>query len=142
MVAPGICHVKARLVDLIASSGIENATSAQPKNLAPRLRSFGGVAGDETTSPALSQATKQHHYLANQSPLSSVITLQHPVLCFADCQQRRSDMRHEMLYLFLPSRAIQKGYAESAFCDACRGLSGCKLQVNYTPHNRKMHTLW
>ena len=40
--------------DLIGSSGIENATSAQPKNLAsaPRLsplRSFGGVAGDETT---------------------------------------------------------------------------------------------
>ena len=32
MVAPGICHVKARLVDLIGSSGIENATSAQPKN--------------------------------------------------------------------------------------------------------------
>ena len=29
MVAPGICHVKARLVDLIGSSGIENATSAQ-----------------------------------------------------------------------------------------------------------------
>ena len=55
MVAPGICHVKARLVDLIGSLGIENATSAQPKNLAsaPRLsplRSFGGVAGDETTS--------------------------------------------------------------------------------------------
>ena len=54
MVAPGICHVKARLVDLIGSSGIENATSAQPKNLAsaPRLsplRFFGGVAGDETT---------------------------------------------------------------------------------------------
>ena len=53
MVAPGICHVKARLVDLIGSSGIENATSAQPKNLAsaPRLsplRFFGGVAGDET----------------------------------------------------------------------------------------------
>ena len=53
MVAPGICHVKARLVDLIGSSGIKNATSAQPKNLAsaPRLsplRSFGGVAGDET----------------------------------------------------------------------------------------------
>ena len=47
MVAPGIYHVKARLV------GIENATSAQPKNLAsaPRLsplRFFGGVAGDET----------------------------------------------------------------------------------------------
>ena len=45
--------MKARLVDLIGSSGIENATSAQPKNLAsaPRrspLRSFGGVAGDET----------------------------------------------------------------------------------------------
>ena len=44
--------MKARLVDLIGSSGIENATSAQPKNLAcaPRLspfRSFGGVAGDE-----------------------------------------------------------------------------------------------
>ena len=34
MVAPGICHVKGRLVDLIGSSGIENATSAQPKNLA------------------------------------------------------------------------------------------------------------
>ena len=55
MVAPGICHVKARLVDLIGSSGIENATSAQPKNLAsaPRLsplRFFGGVAGDETMS--------------------------------------------------------------------------------------------
>ena len=55
MVAPGICHVKARLVDLIGSSGIENATSAQPKNLAsaPRLsplRFFGGVAGDETRS--------------------------------------------------------------------------------------------
>ena len=55
MVAPGICHVKARLVDLIGSSGIENATSAQPKNLAsaPRLspfHSFGGVAGDETTA--------------------------------------------------------------------------------------------
>ena len=54
MVAPGICHVKARLVDLIGSSGIENATSAQPKNLvsAPRrspLPFFGGVAGDETT---------------------------------------------------------------------------------------------
>ena len=54
MVAPGIYHVKARLVDLIGSSGIENATSAQPKNLAsaPRLsplRFFGGVAGDETT---------------------------------------------------------------------------------------------
>ena len=54
MVAPGICHVKARLVDLIGSSGIENATSAQPKNLAsaPRLsplRFFGGVAGDETS---------------------------------------------------------------------------------------------
>ena len=53
MVAPGIYHVKARLVDLIGSSGIENATSAQPKNLAsaPRLsplRFFGGVAGDET----------------------------------------------------------------------------------------------
>ena len=53
MVAPGICHVKARLVDLIGSSGIENATSAQPKNLAsaPRLspvRFLGGVAGDET----------------------------------------------------------------------------------------------
>ena len=45
--------MKARLVDLIGSSGIENATSAQPKNLAsaPRLsplRFFGGVAGDET----------------------------------------------------------------------------------------------
>ena len=55
MVAPGIYHVKARLVDLIGSSGIENATSAQPKNLAsaPRLsplRFFGGVAGDETSS--------------------------------------------------------------------------------------------
>ena len=54
MVAPGICHVKAHLVDLIGSSGIENATSAQPKNLAsaPRLSPllfFGGVAGDETT---------------------------------------------------------------------------------------------
>ena len=53
MVAHGICHVKARLVDLIGSSGIENATSAQPKNLAcaPRLSplcSFGGVAEDET----------------------------------------------------------------------------------------------
>ena len=53
MVAPGICHVKAHLVDLIGSSGIENATSAQPKNLAsaPRLSPlpfFGGVAGDET----------------------------------------------------------------------------------------------
>ena len=53
MVAPGIYHVKARLVDLIGSSGIENATSAQPKNLAsaPRLSPlwfFGGVAGDET----------------------------------------------------------------------------------------------
>ena len=34
MVAPGICHVKAHLVDLIGSSGIENPTSAQPKNLA------------------------------------------------------------------------------------------------------------
>ena len=49
----GSYHVKARLVDLIGSSGIENATSAQPKNLAsaPRLsplRFFGGVAGDET----------------------------------------------------------------------------------------------
>ena len=46
--------MKARLVDLIGSSGIENATSAQPKNLAsaPRLsplRFFGGVAGDETS---------------------------------------------------------------------------------------------
>ena len=56
MVAPGIYHVKARLVDLIGSSGIENATSAQPKNLAsaPRLsplRFFGGVAGDETMRP-------------------------------------------------------------------------------------------
>ena len=55
LVAPGICHVKARLVDLIGSSGIENATSAQPKNLAsaPRLsplRFFGGVTGDETNS--------------------------------------------------------------------------------------------
>ena len=55
MVAPGIYHVKARLVDLIGSSGIENATSAQPKNLAsaPRLsplRFFGGVAGDETST--------------------------------------------------------------------------------------------
>ena len=55
MVAPGICHVKARLVDLIGSSGIENATSAQPQNLAsaPRrspLPFFGGVAGDETRS--------------------------------------------------------------------------------------------
>ena len=54
MVAPGIYHVKARLVDLIGSSGIENATSAQPKNLAsaPRLsplRFLGGVAGGETT---------------------------------------------------------------------------------------------
>ena len=53
MVAPGICHVKARLVDLIGSSRIENATSAQPKNLAsaPRLSPLpflGGVAGDET----------------------------------------------------------------------------------------------
>ena len=53
MVAPGICHVKARLVDLISSSGIENATSAQPKNLASASRLstlpfFGGVAGDET----------------------------------------------------------------------------------------------
>ena len=60
MVAPGICHVKARLVDLIGSSGIENATSAQPKNLAsaPRLsplRFFGGVAVDETrTEPQFS----------------------------------------------------------------------------------------
>ena len=62
MVAPGICHVNARLVDLIGSSGIKNATSAQPKNLAsayrmhaPRLsplRSFGGVAGDETSIQA------------------------------------------------------------------------------------------
>ena len=47
--------MKARLADLIGSSGIENATSAQPKNLAsaPRLsplRFFGGVAGDETTA--------------------------------------------------------------------------------------------
>ena len=33
MVAPGICHVKARLVDLIGSSGIENATSAQKFSL-------------------------------------------------------------------------------------------------------------
>ena len=46
--------MKARLVDLIGSSGIENATSAQPKNLAsaPRrspLLFFGGVAGDETS---------------------------------------------------------------------------------------------
>ena len=42
--------MKARLVDLIGSSGIKNATSAQPKNLAcaPPFRSFGGVAGDET----------------------------------------------------------------------------------------------
>ena len=61
MVAPGICHVKARLVDLIGSSGIENATSAQPKNLAsaPRLsplRSFGGVAGDETRHNVEGQA--------------------------------------------------------------------------------------
>ena len=45
--------MKARLVDLIGSSGIENAMSAQPKNLAsaPRLSPlpfFGGVAGDET----------------------------------------------------------------------------------------------
>ena len=45
--------MKARLVDLIGSSGIENATSAQPKNLAcaPRLSPlpfFGGVAGDKT----------------------------------------------------------------------------------------------
>ena len=34
-------------------------------------------------------------------------------------------MRHEMLTqrTFLPSRAIQKGYAKSAFCDACRTSS-------------------
>ena len=47
--------MKARLVDLIGSSGIENAMSAQPKNLAsaPRLSPllfFGGVAGDETST--------------------------------------------------------------------------------------------
>ena len=44
MVAPGICHVKARLVDLI---GIENVTSAQPKNLAcaPPFRFFFGGGG-------------------------------------------------------------------------------------------------
>ena len=63
MVAPGIYHVKARLVDLIGSSGIENATSAQPKNLAsaPRLsplRFFGGVAGDETTGSPRSMSVK------------------------------------------------------------------------------------
>ena len=42
MVAPGICHVKARLVYLIGRSGIKNATSAQPNNLAcaPRLSPF------------------------------------------------------------------------------------------------------
>ena len=130
MVAPGICHVKARLVDLIASSGIENATSAQPKNLAcaPRLRSFRGVAGDETTSPALSQATKQHHHLANQSPLSSVITLQHPVLCFAGYQQRRSDMRHEMLYLFCHHGQYKKGTLSQHFVTHVVGcqVASCK----------------
>ena len=35
-------------------------------------------------------------------------------------------MRHEMLTqrTFLPSHAIQRGYAESAFCDACCTSSG------------------
>ena len=42
--------MKARLVDLIGSSGIENATSAQPKNLAsapssPPFRSLGEWLG-------------------------------------------------------------------------------------------------
>ena len=52
MVAPGICHVKARLVDLIGSSGIENATSAQPKNLAsaPHFRSLGEWLGTRLAS--------------------------------------------------------------------------------------------
>ena len=74
MVAPGICHVKARLVDLIGSSGIENATSAQPKNLAsaPRLsplRFFGGVAGDETRSTVLTSFLAKPHPLNLQSIL-------------------------------------------------------------------------
>ena len=40
-------------------------------------------------------------------------------------------MRHEMLTqrTFLPSRAMQKGYAESAFCDACRTSSDSRLLV-------------
>ena len=39
MVAAEICHVKARLVDLIGSPGIKNAMSAKPEILAcaPRL---------------------------------------------------------------------------------------------------------
>ena len=40
MVAPGIYHVKACLVDLIGSSGIENAMSAQPKNLHPESQTL------------------------------------------------------------------------------------------------------
>ena len=70
MVAPGIYHVKARLVDLIGSSGIENATSAQPKNLASappfgflgewlgtRLVKLEKVGGTEI-------ALSAHHYLS------------------------------------------------------------------------------
>ena len=72
MVAPGICHVKARLVDLIGSSGIENATSAQPKNLAsaPRLsplRFFGGVAGDETRYEASPQQLHENFLSSNMT---------------------------------------------------------------------------
>ena len=60
--------MKARLVDLIGSSGIENATSAQPKNLAsaPRrspLLFFGGVAGDETKLAATITGNGHHRAL-------------------------------------------------------------------------------
>ena len=51
----------------LLGSGIENATSAQPKNLAsaPRLsplRSFGGVAGDETIAEREARQVIESHY--------------------------------------------------------------------------------
>ena len=42
--------------------------------------------------------------------------------------QRRYNMHHEVLtqrtFSAITSRAIQKGYAESAFCDTCHTSSG------------------
>ena len=45
-------------------------------------------------------------------------------------------MCHEVLTqrTFLPSRAIQRGYADSAFCDACRTSSGVCACACYSIH--------